>query len=525
MKVAAFVMRKIKDFFLNFKYLPVETKRLLSIGVILALVLALPLFIWGITTQRFDVRERAASGEPTPVPAEYVNWATQWASFGANNYQIQTPDGTQFGKIFRVNPSKPCNVQTGEMVCVNSNPPGSNPQGLHYMTLEVTWFEYDIEMRMFIYLYSDGAKWWSNEIRVYNGQPQPDSDWVYFYGKFFETNVGQAFTQSQPMVFTGADPKSGDPVQLSFSDVNFQAFQNYFFSSPTPTPNLNPPLCGQSSISPATGPAPLTVTLHGAGYAGNGTGFDGYRWDFEGDGIWDTGIISDAVTHTYFQSGMYRPIYQVHGTNDVWSDNCLYPYQVIVQPSGTPPPTVRPFEIKLKLSGVENDSAELAKVTVRFISKALNYSLGYVTPPIPTNYLDNGIYKLMFGIWSADLPAASDYILILKGEKHLAKRFCLASGQTERCNSSDGNIVLPNSPDKKVVLDFTGMPLEPGDLYSQDGVVDTNDFAKIKALLGKSCSDLSDQDKLVADLDYSGCVNIRDAFLIRKTLETRYDEF
>lgn len=43
----------------SFKSLPVKTRWLLGVGVVLALTLALPLFIWGILTQRFDIRERA----------------------------------------------------------------------------------------------------------------------------------------------------------------------------------------------------------------------------------------------------------------------------------------------------------------------------------------------------------------------------------------------------------------------------------------------------------------------------------
>ncbi len=74
------------------------------------------------------------------------------------------------------------------------------------------------------------------------------------------------------------------------------------------------------------------------------------------------------------------------------------------------------------------------------------------------------------------------------------------------------------------VFDFTGLPLEPGDLTPQDGKADNADFDKIKSLLSKPCSALTDVDKKTADLNYNGCVDIRDALLMRKTLETRYDE-
>ena len=175
----------------------------------------------------------------TPTPGlTTVNWKTQWANFGASNYQIQVADGTQNGRIFKVNPSKPCNMMTGEMICINSNPPYLRENGQHYMSLEVTWFEYDIEMRMFIYLYSDGKRWWSNEIRVYNGQAQPNTEWVYFYGKFFDTPIGQDFVQTTQFSLTAADPKNGNtPVTMKFSNVRFGAFKNYFPQIVTPMPS------------------------------------------------------------------------------------------------------------------------------------------------------------------------------------------------------------------------------------------------------------------------------------------------
>lgn len=61
------------------KKLPVSSKRLLALGIILALFVALPLFIWGVVTQKFDIREKAQtrdvveiSGEPSVGPDDAV---------------------------------------------------------------------------------------------------------------------------------------------------------------------------------------------------------------------------------------------------------------------------------------------------------------------------------------------------------------------------------------------------------------------------------------------------------------------
>lgn len=67
MKTVKSMLEKLRNIPLRFRTLPIRTKQLLSLGIVLALVVALPLFIWGITTQRFTLR-RFATGEPTPTP-------------------------------------------------------------------------------------------------------------------------------------------------------------------------------------------------------------------------------------------------------------------------------------------------------------------------------------------------------------------------------------------------------------------------------------------------------------------------
>ena len=261
-------MDKIKRTFQLFKdsWKGFSKKQKYQLIAVFALVLALPTILGGVYTvkllgSRAYIVTPPVPPTPSPTPiGNNVSWSTKWASFSANNYYIHVSDGTQEGRYFRVNPSKPCNLLTGEMVCVNSDPPDPYPSGLHYMTLEVTWFEYDIEMRMFIYLYSDGKRWWSNEIRVYNGQPVPNTEWIYFKGKFFDTPVGQAFTQNGEFRLDAPDPKTNNsPVTLSFSNVKFAAFMNYFptsTSTPKPTPTVRPTPTPTRTPTPTIKPTP-----------------------------------------------------------------------------------------------------------------------------------------------------------------------------------------------------------------------------------------------------------------------------
>jgi hypothetical protein len=115
----------------------------------------------------------------------------------------------------------------------------------------------------------------------------------------------------------------------------------------TPTPTLTPtvPQCIESTIPPQTGPAPLTVTLHGGGAAGGPDSLVvGYQWDFDNNGTWDSGVDINPVTHTYQQAGAYDPKYRIQGSNGSWSVKCNYKYQVIVSVP-TPTPTVTPTPV------------------------------------------------------------------------------------------------------------------------------------------------------------------------------------
>ena len=79
----------MKKFLARFKSLPLKTRQLLVLGMTLALAVTLPLFIWAILTQQFDLRKRAATGEPTPKPiGTSVSWQTPYAYFRADNFRI-----------------------------------------------------------------------------------------------------------------------------------------------------------------------------------------------------------------------------------------------------------------------------------------------------------------------------------------------------------------------------------------------------------------------------------------------------
>jgi len=177
------------------------------------------------------------------------------------------------------------------------------------------------------------------------------------------------------------------------------------------------------------------------------------------------------------------------------------------------------FSLLTKFAGVSDNKATGALVTVRFI----NGELDLTTDPIPVTYSGNGTYAINFSVLTSQLPVGPGYHIIVKGEKHVARRFCKASGQTSPCQPNE-SITIQNSDSTSSMLtyDFTGLSLDPGDVYPQDGKADSTDFSRITARL--SVSTPTTEDKRIADLNYDGIINISDVFWMRKTLETRYDE-
>lgn len=123
----------------------------------------------------------------TPVP---VSWQTSTVSLKAAGFWI-VADGR-------------CYTSASASVNVHSDPGDST-----YTTLELTWTENNREMRYFIYFYADGNGWWSNEMRTYNGQ-QPYGDWLYYYGRFFQSPIGQVFAGNLDLTNDPADTIRGE---------------------------------------------------------------------------------------------------------------------------------------------------------------------------------------------------------------------------------------------------------------------------------------------------------------------------
>ena len=326
----------------RFKSLPISTKRLVGLGTVLGLFIALPLFVWAIVTQTFLVNQKAASGEPisgepptptpvetsiptptpaqscvglpngfrcfwrpvcppnegcpqyvgvgvcrngacvpnsspvpspvvspTPTPVNYCsgsngsechitvcqvcvsgtycpNHCTLTPGTCQNNYCIgnpgpsPTPVGTPVGNSiewttnyvsltasnFYINLGSKGVFLSNNNVNLHSDPGNSD-----YTTLEATWQEKGVEMRLFMYFSRDISTniWKVYDLRTYNGNSS--GDWIDYPG------------------FNGVVADHSTPLYLA--NVNFYStdgtsyvhFENFYlqpnFSQQTPTPSIS----------------------------------------------------------------------------------------------------------------------------------------------------------------------------------------------------------------------------------------------------------------------------------------------
>jgi hypothetical protein len=189
-------------------------------------------------------------------------------------------------------------------------------------------------------------------------------------------------------------------------------------------------------------------------------------------------------------------------------------------PTPTPPALTQRVLFKIKFAGVTGDGAQGAKVAIKFQKDTLQLQLNN---SLTATHVGNGIYEVSATI-SNPLPSGGGYTILVKGEKHLARKFCRSQGQTGACTSGETITMLTPTATSIQTFDFTGIPLEPGDLPPQDGFVGQTDFNTIKTLQAKPSDQLTLNDLHTGDLNYDHVISTWDIFWMRKTLETKTDE-
>ena len=148
-----------------------------------------------------------------------LNWNTGHVSLTADNFYL-VANGQRFSEPFT-------------NLSLTSDAPTAD--GDNYTTLEATWTENGLPMRLSMYFKHDGTDWWSNELRIYNGENP--GDWIYFQrnvgeteaaqqkaGAFFTTRLTDSFASTGTTEFTTSASGIG---QLVFENLRLQAFTQY----------------------------------------------------------------------------------------------------------------------------------------------------------------------------------------------------------------------------------------------------------------------------------------------------------
>jgi hypothetical protein len=153
-------------------------RRRMATGVLTVLVLASGIGTAVLQQRRgrswaiVEMSGATVAEDRAPVRGFVHNWRTKTVAFAAQELRIHAG-----GHVFT--------AQVGD-VRVDSDPGWSE-----YTTLEVTWREHDVLMRLNMYFRSDGTDWWIDEVRTYNGRPKPD--WIRFDGRYGRVPRGMAF--------------------------------------------------------------------------------------------------------------------------------------------------------------------------------------------------------------------------------------------------------------------------------------------------------------------------------------------
>lgn len=175
-------------------------------------------------------------------------------------------------------------------------------------------------------------------------------------------------------------------------------------------------------------------------------------------------------------------------------------------PSSSTTPSTSPvstdsFYFKIKVVGLTNTISGLnTKVSVQNPDESTSR-----TYPVTLSYAGNGLFNGIVSRASNQPVFKEGFTLAVKGEKHVQRSFT--------------NMRLGAPGD---YTDLTSKPLQPGDLPTQDGVVDAGDINKVLSIFAKPVQ--GSADLAIADVNYDGIVNSTDLGLILSTLSTKSDE-
>lgn len=158
-------------------------------------------------------RQVPGAAAPASPGAPGVGWTTERVALTADDFRLEVND-----------------LVFGDDVWPQVD---SDPGDSDYWTLEVEWTELGLEQRLYLYFGSDGTDWWVDEIRTRDGHDP--AEWVYAYGPFFQTPLGEAFEGDVTVELLG-EGRPGDPDAVILAVLSFTGLR--------------------LAVSPGTGPTP-----------------------------------------------------------------------------------------------------------------------------------------------------------------------------------------------------------------------------------------------------------------------------
>ncbi len=129
-----------------------------------------------------------------------VEWTAGTVTLKAADFGIEA-NGTAF-------------TSKGQKVTVRGDPGNAT-----YKTLELTWDEGGVEMRVNLYLKADAENWWVQEARTYNGKKR--GDWVTYKGPLCKSPLGKPFKGD---VDLATPPGANDPAKLKLGGLELTGF-------------------------------------------------------------------------------------------------------------------------------------------------------------------------------------------------------------------------------------------------------------------------------------------------------------
>lgn len=216
--------------------------RWLAIGAVGALLLAAlgggALGVGGRPGSTAGPDVTAAAAAPNQIA-----WKTDVVALTAREFSI-----TAGGKTFRAATPK---------VQIHSDPGDAT-----YRTLEATWEENGVEMRLNLYFGGDASSWWVDQVRIYNGAAE--GGWLYAKGTFFKAALGDAWTGDLDVAVTDVDGIGGTPASIHLAGATLQN---------DPSTDANDPAGGGIKVPPiapviqplGSGPFDPGGTLHCSG--------------------------------------------------------------------------------------------------------------------------------------------------------------------------------------------------------------------------------------------------------------------